>query len=682
MTPRVACDHADRCGGCPLIELSYDEQLARKRARVVDAIARYPSLTSAASEPVVTVAPAAPADPIVAYRTRAKLIVAPGAAIGLFATGGGHHVVDIPRCRVLAPALVTVVAALRDRVRAAEATGGALAPFDPAGRGALRAVDLREVRDAPRPALDASGESGDDRSRVLVTFVVERSRAGADRAPLEHAARELMQSVPVVVGVAVNFHVGDAPQILGGETVRLAGVDHAPDRVGTSVHFATFGSFVQAHRGQAERVHALLADVVGMTPARAGAARREGAAARPRVLDLYAGSGSIGLALAAAGASVVLVESFAPASEQAAAAARAQGLDVEAVCGDVAGVLHARAERGDRFDAVVVNPPRRGTSPRAREALAQLAPGTIAYVSCDPETLARDLAHLTRLGYAATALHPLDMIPLTDEVETVAVLRRAAVPPPPVLYEDAEVLVVDKAPYEPTLPQGEYAGSLMARVRRIRGAEEAVPVHRTDAGTSGLVVFARHADHLAKWQRALGDPTARAIHIAAVRGITPIKGRIARGERAERGERSESPVAPTVASSVASTIPSSVTRYRRLSKAGGHSVLRVMAEPIDVRRAPPIRQHLAAIGHAILGDERHGHAPTNRYFAEKCGLDRTFLHCSRLELTVPDSGAPLVVEAPLPGDLVAVLQRIGGDEAVRSAGPPVRREPRRPRPDA
>src|SRR5882672_4674035 len=150
MTPRVACDHADRCGGCPLLELSYDEQLARKRARVVDAMARYPSLAAASSEPV------APADPIVGYRTRAKLIVAPGAAIGLFAKGGGHHVVDIPRCRVLAPALVTVVAALRERVRAAEATGGALAPFDPSGRGALRAVDLREVRD-------------DDRSRVLVT---------------------------------------------------------------------------------------------------------------------------------------------------------------------------------------------------------------------------------------------------------------------------------------------------------------------------------------------------------------------------------------------------------------------------------------------------------------------------------------------------------------------------------
>ena len=256
------------------------------------------------------------------------------------------------------------------------------------------------------------------------------------------------------------------------------------------------------------------------------------------------------------------------------------------------------------------------------------------------------------------------MIPLTDEVETVAVLRRDAVPSPVVIYEDAGVIVVDKASHEPVAPQGEYAGSLLARVRRIPRAEEATPVHRTDVGTSGIVVFARSAEYLPRWQRALSEPSARAIHVTAVRGITPIKGRIPRAERPD-GEASP----PR-------------TRYRRVSKAAGHSVLRVVAEPIDVRRAPPIRQHLASIGHPVLGDERHGHAPTNRYFAEKCGLDHTFLHCARIELTHPDSGAPLVVEAPLPGDLLAVLERMGGDDAVRAAGPPVKREPRRPRPGA
>jgi 23S rRNA (uracil1939-C5)-methyltransferase len=640
MAERVECDHAERCGGCPLIALSYEEQLTRKRARVEEAMARYPSLASAAPEPV------AGAAPIVGYRTRAKLIVATDGAIGLFAKGGGHQVVDIPRCRVLASVLATVAAGLRDRVRAAErgakGASAVLAPFDPAGVGALRAVDLREVHD----------EVQSDSSQALVTFVLERSRA-ADLGPFVAAARELMQAFPAVVGVAANFHEGDAPQILGGETVLLAGVARARDHVGGSVHFATFGSFVQAHRGQTGRVHALLADAVGL-----GADRPAGAttAERPRVLDLYGGSGAIGLSLAAAGARVVLVESFAPAVEQATAAARAGGLDLDAVCSDVAAALEARAAGKERFDAVVINPPRRGMSARARHALGQLDAGVIAYVSCDPETLARDLAHLACLGYATTSLRPVDMIPLTDEVETVALLRRGEVPPPPVVYQDAEVLVVDKGAHEPTTPQGEYAGSLLARVRRIPGAEEAVPVQRLGVGTSGLAVFARRADHVAKWQRALAAPTTRATHVAAARAVTPSKGRIQK----------------------------TGTRFRRIAIAGGHSVLRVVAEPLDGGRTPPIAQHLASVGHAILGDDRYGHAPTNRYFEEKFGLDRSFLHCARLEVVHPDrpTGAPLVVEAPLAGDLIAVLERMGGEEAVRAAGPPVKRERLRPPPDA
>ena len=144
-----------------------------------------------------------------------------------------------------------------------------------------------------------------------------------------------MREAPEVLGVAVNFHDGDAPQILGNQTQLLAGVASAPDRVGRSVHLATFGSFVQAHRGQAGRVHALLAEVVGLS------ARTKAPGRKPRMLDLYGGSGAIALGLAAAGASVRLVESFAPAVAQARAAAKAQGRDVEAECADVAAALSA-----------------------------------------------------------------------------------------------------------------------------------------------------------------------------------------------------------------------------------------------------------------------------------------------------------------------------------------------------
>lgn len=613
---RVTCEHAERCGGCPIIGLPYGEQLALKRGRVVQSASRYVALELAYTEPV------APADPIVDYRTRAKLIVAPGGRVGLYAKGGGHQVVDIPKCRVLSPALAAVAAALRTMVAEDEAVDGPLAPFDATGRGkgSLRAVDLREVRD---------GED-DASARVLVTLVVQRGRAPT-RELLEARAKDLAAAAPVA-GVAVNLHDGDSPQILGNETVVVHGVSSASDRLGRSTHHATYGSFVQAHRSQAERVHGALVELLGI------------GSRTVKVVDLYGGSGAISLSLAHAGAEVHLVESFAPAAAHAEQAARAQGLSVHAEASDVASALRRFVDQHAAFDAVVVNPPRRGMSPLARELLGRLDVSTLAYVSCDPDTLARDLDHFVRLGWTVSTLRPLDMIPLTDEVETIAVLRRVGLPGAKVAYEDEEVIIVDKGPHEPTTPQGEYASSLLSRVRRLPGAEDAVAVHRLDVGTSGLVMFARKPEFLTRWQTVSNAETSRRVYVAGARGVTPSKGAITRDLR-EDGK----------------LFPAR-TRYRRLAVASGHSVLRVVPEQ---GRMHQIRRHLAAIGHPVLGDERYGHPATNRYFEEKNALDRTFLHCVRLEFDHPASGQRMIVEAPMPGDLRAVLERTSGPGTLR-----------------
>ncbi|MBL9112761.1 MAG: hypothetical protein JNM74_25970, partial [Myxococcales bacterium] len=135
----VECRHAERCGGCPILNLTYGEQLLVKRGRVVQSVTRYPSLELVYTEPLV------PAEPITEYRTRAKLIVGPGGVVGLYGRGGGHHVVDIPGCRVLSPALARAADLLRQRIALDEREGGPLAPAAD-GRGALRAIDLRETR--------------------------------------------------------------------------------------------------------------------------------------------------------------------------------------------------------------------------------------------------------------------------------------------------------------------------------------------------------------------------------------------------------------------------------------------------------------------------------------------------------------------------------------------------------
>jgi 23S rRNA (uracil1939-C5)-methyltransferase len=276
--------------------------------------------------------------------------------------------------------------------------------------------------------------------------------------------------------------------------------------------------------------------------------------------------------------------------------------------------------------------------PDARRGLARLRPGAVAYVSCDPETLARDLDHLARLGLAARELVPFDMIPLTDHVETVAILQPAAPAAPRVLYEDEDVVALDKPPHEPTTPQGEHEGSLLDRARAAVSSS-AVPVHRLDVGTSGVVFFARDPSRVARWSQALGAPATRKVYLAATRGAPEASGVIDRplteGGRSLRA----------------------TTRFEVIEVLAGHALLELSP---DEGRTHQLRRHLASIGHPVLGDARYGHAPTNRHFEEKYALDRTFLHCSRIELAHPRTGELLRVQSELPGDLTTVLDRMKG----------------------
>jgi 23S rRNA (uracil1939-C5)-methyltransferase len=706
----VQCSHATECAGCPLIHLDYAQQLTTKRARVVTAMSHYPSLELLYTRPVT------PAEPMVGYRGRAKLIVSPEGRIGLYARSGNHEVVDIPSCRVLAPALAEVAATLRELIASPpDAVRALLLPYNPFAGGVLRAIDLREVRlqspspfllptpDAPGPpsaqstpptlrpdalstgggapeggapansgafpapasilsaserALEAAApafgapnaaEPGptsgrpQERIGVLVTFVLQRDRSPS-RDELKEAARALRPLLPRVLGIAANFHDADAPQILGPDTLPLDGAMRAQDRIGNTYHLATFGSFVQAHREQAARVHAMITREIGSLDL--AGPDESSAPAGARVLDLYGGSGAISIALANHQYSVTTVESFAPATNNARTAAEAQGIRLDVRTGDVAEVVAAMADAGETFDAVVMNPPRRGVSPAAREAIALLRAPLLIYVSCDPDTLARDLDHFSRLGYNASEIAPFDMIPLTEEVETVSVLRRSPPAPPRVIYEDEDVIVVDKGPHEPILAEeGEYGSSLLSRCARLPNIvdNKLEPVHRLDAGTSGLALLARNEKARTLWGNALAT-TGRLIYLAAAKGVTPAKGAITRDLR--EGGRA---------------YPAR-TRYRRLAIASGHSILRVIP---DGGRVHQIRRHLAAIGHPVIGDERYGHLPTNRYFEEKHGLDRSFLHLVRIEIVHPRTGARLLIESTLPGDLRSALERATGGSVLR-----------------
>ena len=622
--------HVAECGACPLMPKKYVDQRGAKEARMRKALDRY------SIRPTGELGGVDAADAITSYRRRAKLVVArdPNSGnvrVGLYRRHDNQNVVDIPDCQVLSPMLMELVSEIRrlaadppDELRCLlEATMSS----NDGDKGVLKGIDVRELA----PPQDADD---DPESSVLLTLILSAERA-KPVDEMRDAARVLRNMLPQITGLAVSLRYSSRSQS-SSEFISLSGAADSKDKIGHVYQLVSQTSFLHVHRAQANRLYSLLAKVVGdITDDQGG-----------KVLDLYGGTGAIALTLAKLGFDATLVESYPPAAALASRAALAQRLAVEVVTGDVASVTKALASTGGavgKFQVVVANPPRRGLSPAARESITALAPNHVVYVACDLDNLSRDLDHMTRLGYKLRDLYPLDMLPLTEEIEVVAVLERGKIDAPSLLFDDDEIIALDKPPHEPCEDQPEYPGSLIGRARRSIDGEEWLTVLKIEAGTSGVTLFARDKDIAARWTQSIQD-NGRLVYLAAARGVTPAKGAITRELRGEQGSRPAR------------------TRYRRLAIGGGHSVLRVVPEKRYVHQ---IRRHLAAIGHPVLGDARYGHAPTNRYFEEKHGLDRSFLHLVRVEVDHPTTGERLLIEAPLPPDLRGALVRASDESVLR-----------------
>lgn len=599
----VRCSHATECGGCPLIDLRYGAQLEKKRAKVRAAF----SLFDATAK--LDVEPCTGTSEIESYRTRAKFAVGAGGAIGMFREG--HVVVDVPECRVVSPAMTEALAKLRARLRATEATNPAFVAS--ASGGALRAVDLRSVREPP-PKDRPSRES------LMISLVLERSRATDEDARL---ACEWLVSERVAKTAAVSWHNGQSPQLLGQSPAVLAGPASLRDvsGVGDLWLHATPGAFAQASRASSANIHALvrraLRDQFASDPE------------WPTLLELYAGSGALGLSLARDGWKVALVESFEPATEAARDAAKLQRLkSVRVYAEDAAKFARvAVAKRGRSaklpFGVVVVNPPRRGVDRAALQAICALEPLAVVYVSCDPETLARDLATLAEGGLVAQWARPFDMIPLTDQVETVVLLTRRTdhAPAAVVHYEDRALAVIEGG--------SGVESRALAWARRAKGWSSPLVIAGAHGDESGLVVIASS-------ESAARSIAARAV-IASVECDAWLK-----------GVSSE-----TVALDRPSKKGLARASLAREEVVGGHSrvTLRIVEGQTDALRA-----QLAAIEHPVLGDDALGQRGTNLFAREVLALDRAALHVREIVLQIDGQTRKFCAAAS--GDLALLRARL------------------------
>jgi 23S rRNA (uracil1939-C5)-methyltransferase len=376
-----ACPNHGRCGGCVLQHLAYPAQLSFKRRLVERALATHPSLARVPVQDVV----AAPRE--LHYRNRAKYVLAARdgrLVLGSYAPGS-HEVVDMAGCQVPEEPIDEVARAFARRLAAERV---------PAYDEATRRGELRHL-------VVRAGVDGD----LLVVVV---SRSSAPRAALARAARALRVELPAVAGVVLNLNPDPGNLIFGARDEPLDGAAALRDEVAGIPLELSARSFFQVNRAQAARLYAAVVDAARATR-------------RARAVDLFCGAGAIALLLARAGARVRGVEIDADAVADARATAARLKLDVGFHAGDAAAGLAAAARDLGGLDVLVVNPPRRGLA-GALAAVKAAAPPRLIYVSCNPRTLAADLAALP--GYRVERVVPYDLMPGTPHVETLAVLSQ------------------------------------------------------------------------------------------------------------------------------------------------------------------------------------------------------------------------------------------------------------------
>lgn len=373
------CPNAKKCGGCQLLNLEYSEQLKLKAARLNSLLGKYARI-----KPIVAM------EKPEHYRNKVQAAFASrdGRVIsGIYQSSTGR-IIPCDSCMIENELADRIIVTIRNMCRAFK-----IRPYDAkSGRGLLRHVTVRYAR--------SSGE-------VMVVLVTAPGELPSERSFVNELLRRHSEITTVIQNVnptATPIFFGKSSRVLYGNgyiTDSLCGLDF---RISPR-------SFYQINPIQAERLYLTVKSLCGLDGTQ-------------RVIDAYCGTGTIGLCLADSSLEVLGIEVNSDAVRDARANAELNGItNAKFVEADAADALYELSERGESVDVVVTDPPRAGCSMKLLKSLLKLSPSRIVYVSCNAESLARDLHTLTR-DYRVKTIVPFDMFPHTRHVECACLLTR------------------------------------------------------------------------------------------------------------------------------------------------------------------------------------------------------------------------------------------------------------------
>ena len=377
------CPVAKLCGGCDFWHMDYEEETRLKAERVRQCLNRLGG-ENLQEMPILS------APTCYGYRNKAQYPVSnqKGRVFAGFFKAGTHSVVENDRCLILPEESDRVRKIVIDYVNHYRIT----AYDETAHTGLLRHIYVR------RGAV--SGQ-------VLVCLVVN----GRKLPHVEDLIKRL-QVVPGFTSLVLSVNTKPGNTILGEEFITLYGPGYIEDTLCGLQFRLSARSFYQINHYQAQRLYDAAIAQAEITK-------------EDLVLDLYCGVGTITLAMAKAAGKVIGVEVVEQAVEDARENAKRNGSEnAEFFCGDAGKAALELEQQGIKPDVIVVDPPRKGLNADTIEALSKMSPRRIVYVSCDPATLARDVALLKERGYVLKNAQAADLFPRCAHVESVVTMIR------------------------------------------------------------------------------------------------------------------------------------------------------------------------------------------------------------------------------------------------------------------
>lgn len=381
------CPYVRECGGCQLQHLDYQAQLEAKRITVKDALERIGGFSDV--DVPKTLGMTLP----MRYRNNAQYPIRKTNGklkIGFF-KASSHDVVDIKDCLLQPKENAQLIESLRTWIHAS-----GVSVYNPKTQeGLLRHLMIRH---------------GNVTGGMMAVLVVNGKKL-PDETDL---ISELLKYSPKLESIIINTNKKPGNQVLGNHSRVLYGKEKIKGRINGFTFGISPQSFFQVNTLQTEILYAKAIEFAALT-------------GKETVFDVYSGIGTISLSLSKNAAKVYGIESISAAVADANENTKLAGVShVEFITGLAENVMPALAKEGVHAEVILVDPPRKGCELPVLNAILDLKPERIVYVSCKPSTLARDLKILCQesSGYSLTAVQPVDMFGMTGHVETVVLLHR------------------------------------------------------------------------------------------------------------------------------------------------------------------------------------------------------------------------------------------------------------------